>query len=222
MSAVSSPRNRRGNLHQITLEQIKTLARRQINEGGLEALSMNAITRQVGLSGPAIYRYFASREELLDTLTHEAAADLRESLATGLEQEVVPLPAERIRLLWMVYRRWAIGHLGEYNLLIAQIRPDWDKLPSGIHFEVILGPILTQIEAHLAHQTGPVSPARRQHVYHAFWVTWVHLNGWVLLELSGRLPEGFADGESNYRAEVNRFLAELTPADGNHQDIFLD
>jgi AcrR family transcriptional regulator len=40
-------------------EEIKQHAWEQIASAGASALSLNAIAKQMGMSGPALYRYFA-------------------------------------------------------------------------------------------------------------------------------------------------------------------
>ena len=45
--------------------EIKRHAWGQIATAGASALSLNAIAKQMGLSGPALYRYFANRDELV-------------------------------------------------------------------------------------------------------------------------------------------------------------
>ncbi|MFE4211033.1 TetR/AcrR family transcriptional regulator, partial [Streptomyces goshikiensis] len=46
-------------------EEVKEKAWQQIAGSGASALSLNAIAKQMGMSGPALYRYFANRDELI-------------------------------------------------------------------------------------------------------------------------------------------------------------
>jgi AcrR family transcriptional regulator len=43
-------------------DEVKDVALTQLAEGGVEAVSINAIARALGVSGPSLYRYFASRD----------------------------------------------------------------------------------------------------------------------------------------------------------------
>jgi AcrR family transcriptional regulator len=52
--------------------EIKSHAWEQIAEAGVPALSLNAIAKRLGMSGPALYRYFASRDELITALIRDA------------------------------------------------------------------------------------------------------------------------------------------------------
>jgi AcrR family transcriptional regulator len=56
--------------------EVKQAALRQLAESGPAAVSISAIGKQLGMSGPALYRYFASRDELLTELTIDAYHDL--------------------------------------------------------------------------------------------------------------------------------------------------
>ncbi|WP_392971850.1 TetR/AcrR family transcriptional regulator [Streptomyces sp. LN245] len=62
-------------------QEVKTAALRQLAEGGPEALSLNAIAKQLGMTGPALYRYFANRDSLLTDLVVDAYGDLASTLA---------------------------------------------------------------------------------------------------------------------------------------------
>jgi AcrR family transcriptional regulator len=65
---VTSPVSRRQRLRQQTLEEIHAVALQQVADGGPEAVSLNAIAKAMGMSGPGLYRYYASRDDLLATL----------------------------------------------------------------------------------------------------------------------------------------------------------
>ena len=61
-----------------TLAEIKQLAMAQVAAGGVESLSLNAIAKDMAMSGAAIYRYFDGREQLLAALAVDAYTDLAE------------------------------------------------------------------------------------------------------------------------------------------------
>ncbi|MFE4860315.1 TetR/AcrR family transcriptional regulator [Streptomyces sp. NPDC056670] len=60
--------------------EIKQHAWEQIGTAGASALSLNAIAKQMGLSGPALYRYFAGRDELITELVRDAYRSLADTL----------------------------------------------------------------------------------------------------------------------------------------------
>jgi AcrR family transcriptional regulator len=59
--------------------EIKERAWSQIATAGASALSLNAIAKQMGMSGPALYRYFGSRDELITELIRDAYRSLADT-----------------------------------------------------------------------------------------------------------------------------------------------
>lgn len=111
--------NRRERLRAQTLLEIKEHALAQVAEGGADALSLNAVARAMRMSGPAIYRYFSSREELLTTLVAEASDDLADALQATSAAAAHQPPPQRVRAIAAAYRHWAIGHPHRYRLVFA-------------------------------------------------------------------------------------------------------
>ena len=66
--------------------EVKQAALRQLAESGPAGLSISAIGKQLGVSGPALYRYFASRDELLTELVIDAYHDLADALRAAASQ----------------------------------------------------------------------------------------------------------------------------------------
>ncbi|MDT8913226.1 TetR/AcrR family transcriptional regulator [Amycolatopsis sp. PS_44_ISF1] len=60
--------------------EIKQRAWEQLATTGVAALSLNAIAKQLGLSGPALYRYYASRDDLLTELIRDAYRSLADTI----------------------------------------------------------------------------------------------------------------------------------------------
>ena len=57
--------NRRERIREATLIEIRTVARELLVRHGSSAVTINAVAREMGMSGPALYRYYASHEELV-------------------------------------------------------------------------------------------------------------------------------------------------------------
>jgi len=60
-------------------------ARQLFASRGFHAVGMNDIGAAAGISGPGIYRHFASKEELLDAALRDASEQLWADIATGLD-----------------------------------------------------------------------------------------------------------------------------------------
>lgn len=107
------------------IEQIKAIARAHLAEHGAAALSLRAVAREVGMVSSALYRYFASRDELLTALIVDAYDALGEA-AEGAEQATAGRPFEqRWPLLAAAVRRWASGHPHEYALVFGSPVPGY-------------------------------------------------------------------------------------------------
>ncbi len=96
--------------------EVKDLALRQLATGGPQALSVNAIAKDLGVSGPALYRYFDGRDALLTELILDAYADLTAAMATSSD----------LRSLAVAYRAWALAQPHRYRLLFAAPLPGYD------------------------------------------------------------------------------------------------
>jgi len=109
--------NRRQQRHQATVEEIKATARQQMAEDGASNLSLGAIARAMGMTPPALYRYFESRDALVAALV----VDAYDSMGEAMEQSVGALPqddyAGRFLALMHAYRGWALEHPADYALM---------------------------------------------------------------------------------------------------------
>ena len=72
-------------------EAILAAAAGLFRERGFRATSLDDIGAAAGVSGPAIYRYFASKHELLARLIEDAAVAWRETVDEVLSQDTPPL-----------------------------------------------------------------------------------------------------------------------------------
>lgn len=101
-----------------TEHDIRRTARRLLVEQGPEAVTLRAIARELGITAPALYRYYASREDLIENLRLEVCDDLAAELAT----EGVGLPDDGASQFFAIcrgFRRWALAHPKEFTLVFA-------------------------------------------------------------------------------------------------------
>jgi AcrR family transcriptional regulator len=100
-------------------EAILAAAADLIAAEGIEAVTMSALGSKTGLSRPAIYQYFASREHVLGELLINEMADLSneiDRLITKIED-----PLERVRI-WIHY---SLAHLASAeHRVVRQISID--------------------------------------------------------------------------------------------------
>jgi AcrR family transcriptional regulator len=77
---VATTLSRRDRVRAATVTEIKDTARRILVAEGPDGLSLRAIAREMGMTAPALYRYFPSREQLVEALI----ADLYDELTATL------------------------------------------------------------------------------------------------------------------------------------------
>jgi AcrR family transcriptional regulator len=126
-------------------EEIKAAARRHLAADGAN-LSLRAVARELGMVSSAIYRYFASRDELLTALIVDAYNTL------GAAAERAEAAVDRADLLgrWLAtcraVREWALENPHEYALIYGSPVPGYaapqDTIPPASRLPVLIGGIL--------------------------------------------------------------------------------
>jgi AcrR family transcriptional regulator len=188
------------------VREIKDLALRQLAEGGPQALSISAIAKELGVSGPALYRYFASRDALLSDLIVDAYHDLADALAAAGPG----LPA-----LAAAYREWALVQPHRYRLLFGAPLPGYDAhgerlvAASQRTMDVLIeriepGPVpdprlAEQLTGWASRRGIDADPGRSLRAVMA----WSRLHGMVDLEIEGNYADLGIDPGLLFAAEVD-------------------
>ena len=126
MAAVPGPVPMRERYRAQVRSEVKQAALRQLAESGPAGLSVSAIGKQLGVSGPALYRYFASRDELLTELVIDAYHDLADALADAVGQVPSSQAQAQLEALARSYRAWALAQPHRYRLLFGPPLPGYD------------------------------------------------------------------------------------------------
>jgi AcrR family transcriptional regulator len=126
---VGAPRTARDWARLRLTDQILAAARAQLATEGAAGLSLRAIAREMGMSSSAIYRYFASRDELLTALIIEAYNGLGE--ATEMAEAAVDRAdlIGRFATACNAVRDWALAHPHQYALIYGSPVPGY-KAPT--------------------------------------------------------------------------------------------
>ncbi|MFC8537472.1 TetR/AcrR family transcriptional regulator [Streptomyces sp. NPDC057249] len=110
-------RGPRARYREQTRAEIKEVALRQLADGGAGTLALTRIAKALGLSGPALYRYFASRDDLLNALIRDAYDDAAAAIGEAAARAQDRSPRERLRVLATAYRAWAVSEPHRYALI---------------------------------------------------------------------------------------------------------
>src|SRR3954468_13040624 len=109
------PVSRRDRARADTVREIKETARQVLVDQGVDGLALRAVAREMGMTAPALYRYFSSREDLVENVV----ADLYDELVAVIEaarDDARPAPAP-VQLLACsrAFRHWATTHHAEFG-----------------------------------------------------------------------------------------------------------
>ncbi len=113
------PASRRERARADTLRDIRRAARRVLVEHGGEGLALRAVAREVGLTAPALYRYFASREELVEQVVADLYAELCDVMEAERDTVDPGRPGTQLLVTSRAFRAWALGHPAEFGLLFG-------------------------------------------------------------------------------------------------------
>lgn len=203
-----------------TRREVKDHALRQLSEDGIEGLSINAIARAMGMSGPALYRYFASRDELLSELIVDAYNDLADTMEGAA--------GDGLHAVAMAQWHWAHAEPHRYLLLFGTPVPGYEApeeatLAARRSMAVLLKLLLD------IHGPGNVTRRRKtrleSEVEQAYWVPedyrgkvsgglliralscWTRLHGVLSLEMNGQFGAMGFQPTHLYELELETLLS---------------
>ncbi|MET9113334.1 TetR/AcrR family transcriptional regulator [Streptomyces longwoodensis] len=199
--------------------EIKEHAWEQIATAGAPGLSLNAIAKRMGMSGPALYRYFSSRDELITELIRDAYR--------GLADTVRAAAAEGADLagLGRTLRAWALADPQRYFLIYGTPipgyhAPDDVTQTASLVMECLLDAARSlgeeapddaphdaqdgdPVRAHLAgHREWAADHPADAAALHRALLFWTRLHGILSLELAGHFTGMGLDPAELYASEL--------------------
>jgi AcrR family transcriptional regulator len=207
-------------------DEIKQVALRQIAESGPGGLSVAGIGKELGVSGPALYRYFANRDDLLTELIIDAYDDLGDAVDGAAQNAARRKPDARLETVIRAYRTWALAQPHRYQLLFGPPLPSFDahgqrlvdasQKAMNVVVDVLDLPDhpVTGLSRALSSQLltwsrtrgldGDVTVASRA------ILIWSRIHGFVVLELAGNFASMGIDPDHLFAAELADLLASVT------------
>jgi AcrR family transcriptional regulator len=113
-----------------TVEEIKTTALELIGRHGTAGLRFSDIAADMGFTAPALYRYFADRDELLTALVADSYVGLTAAL-TAARDECSDDVGDRLRAACVAYRVWAAANPQRFALIFGAPVPGYAAPPDG-------------------------------------------------------------------------------------------
>jgi AcrR family transcriptional regulator len=232
------PLSRRDRARVDTVREIKVTARKVLVEQGVDGLALRAVAREMGMTAPALYRYFDSREDLVENVV----ADLYDELVALLEaarDDARPATAP-IQLLTCsrAFRSWATTHHAEFGLLFGSagervlpedFRDDCER-PAQLA-AARFGGVFATLVAQIYFERGFPIPADEDiepplqeqlrtwcaklpvelplGVMQVFLSCWIRLYGLVCMEIFGHLKFALDDAEPMFEAELQSLARVL-------------
>jgi AcrR family transcriptional regulator len=122
--------NRRERLRAQTTDEIRDMAREHLVKHGPQGVSLRAVARDVGLSAPALYRYFPSLDHLITDLIVTCIDELTGQLQTARDALDAEDVRARLAAVSRAFRWWAVRHPAEFALVFGSPVPGY-AAPAG-------------------------------------------------------------------------------------------
>lgn len=156
-------------------EAIIAAARRLLEAGGLEAVTMQAVADRVGIRAPSLYKRFAGRSALIGAIAADVVDELDRAIAPAGQAAD---PSDAVRIAADRYRAFALQSPGAYQLLftrlLPQARPTAEANAAGAAGVLVLAERLV----------GPDHALEAARLFTAF------VHGFVSMELAGAFRLG--------------------------------
>jgi AcrR family transcriptional regulator len=225
-----SPRPRATERQSNLQEAIKDTAWKQIAESGASSLSLRSIARELGITAPAIYNYYPSRDDLVTALIVDAFTSLAEAQETSITGLAENRRAVRLSALGLAYREWAVTYPQRYHLIFGTPIPNYTApeevtLPAAAQALVPLiraiqdlvsaGELRTERMAEMSPKLKSMLGAWSEfaggfdhEVLYLALVIWSRVHGLVMLEITHQIPSFFDDPAEVYRQEIKNILIQ--------------
>ena len=200
---------RRDRLRQELTGQIVAIGRRQLAEGGPGAVSWRGIAKEVGMNPASLYTYVNGIDDLFTRILLASFSDLAASLEAAASGEGPP--EERLMATCLAYRRWAIDHPQQFNLIFTDQIPGYAAPPGGptVAAELAVGAPFLRLVGELTGR--PLDVAILMEVPVAdrtrLFAPYAALHGFVMLEINNHAPIG--DNETMLRLHLESLLDSL-------------
>jgi AcrR family transcriptional regulator len=237
---MAQPVSRRERARADTLRDIRTAARAVLVDRGVDGLALRAIAREVGLTAPALYRYFASREELVEQVVADLYGELCDVMEIARDAVDPGTPGARLLVTARAFRTWATTHPAEFGLLFGSAADgvvpesaggEGPAAVAGRRFGGVFATLFAEIHLRRPFPVpadDDLDPGYRDQlrtwcadlpvdlplgVMSVFLSCWVRLYGLVCMEVFGHLRFALTDAGPLFEAEMRALGERLGIAD---------
>jgi AcrR family transcriptional regulator len=184
----------------------------------------------MGMSGPALYRYFASRDDLLVALAEESWADIADTLTEVAKRTQSATPEERLRAALNGTRQWALSQPHRYRLVFGssygsgKLDPDRIIPPAQRAMNIVLAALSelgpaeraatvsdSELRRELVHWgNGSEDSPHDPRVLFLGLLAWTRVHGIISLEIEGFFEQVGIEPDRLYQAEIDHLVAQRT------------
>lgn len=233
MPHVRVPVTRRERQREATYDEIVAVSAQLLDEGA--DLSLRAVAARMGLTAPALYRYVANYQQLVDMVAFELDKAATAEWARAAERFPADDPAARLVVGCAHFRNWAIAKPRQFALIFANPLAEADTerrdlltvATSGHFFTDLLWeiqeryrfpfPSLDDLDPVVREAVlDPLIPAKAEHIptqdRGLLWIymrSWSALYGVVTLESTGHCDPRVIQSGQLFRATVLDWLGPL-------------
>lgn len=232
MPALHQP-TRRERQREATYDEIVRAATELLTEGA--ELSLRAVASRMGMTAPALYRYVANYQELVDLVAFELDKAATQDFIKAAEKYREDDPAARLCAACVAFRRWALGRPREFALVFAnpigseesERREVLTLSTSGHYFTDLLYeiwelyqfpyPALDDLDPIVRDAVlNPLIPAKAAHIEpEDRGIMWIYMRSWsalygvVTLESTGHCDPRVIESGALFRATLVDWLEPL-------------
>lgn len=217
-----------------TMADITRIGREHLAAYGAAALSLRAVARDLGVVSSAVYRYVASRDELLTLLVVDGYDDLAGAVTAALADVPDAPSVERFAVYGRAIRRWALAEPATYALLYGAPVPGYHapaeqttepgtrvvrillEMAAEAHAAGALGvpdddlPLTPELAAGLDGVRAQFAVALPDAVLTRGVMVWAGLFGCISFEVFGQYgPDGLGDPAALFERHLSLLAADL-------------
>lgn len=216
---------RRERVRDATLREIKEVARAHLQEHGPSGISLRGIARDIGMTAPALYRYFAGLEDLLTAMIDDYTNEISDAMEAARDMLPPDDLGGRLIAVTRTFRRWALDHRPEFAMVFGAPVPGYsvpdENHAAGGRFGGIFYDLFTELwRRHpfpvppddaippglfrqLQDYLGPDDHDIPLGVIRMYASCWVRLYGLVTMEVFGHVHFLVEDAEPLFEAELH-------------------
>ncbi|CAM5659472.1 TetR/AcrR family transcriptional regulator OS=Streptomyces tendae OX=1932 GN=GUR47_23320 PE=4 SV=1 [Streptomyces tendae] len=212
---------------QATLLEIRSTARQLLRKHGPTGVTINAVAREMGMSGPAVYRYYVSHDALVEAIITDFYQELTSTMLAARDTCPPERPGRRLLVTCRAMRAWALDHPSEFSWMFAspvmsaakadeesprqragqqfesvfldQLAAVWKQAPYPVPAFTDLSPSIQRQMTDYSARTNSSLPPEALHL---FLSSWIKLYGLLCMEILHQLDFAYTDLEPVFEDDL--------------------